>query len=91
MECFVRVARFAVGSTVQYAWKKAAECAARADATSDADVRVFFMRLRDSWIAIANRHELLESMHDPAARREPPIAADAKSAANDGAGEGVSC
>jgi hypothetical protein len=53
-----------VGSTVQYAWKKAAECAARADQTSDKDIRLFFVKLRDSWISVANRHELLESMAD---------------------------
>jgi hypothetical protein len=61
-----------VGSTVQYAWKKAAECAARADETSDKDIRLFFMKLRDSWISVANRHELLESMADPTP--QPPIA-----------------
>jgi hypothetical protein len=65
-----------VSSTVQYAWKKAAECAARADETSDKDIRLFFMKLRDSWISVANRHELLESMADPLANPQRPIATD---------------
>lgn len=64
-----------MGSTVQYAWKKAAECAARADETSDKDIRAFFMKLRDSWISVANRHELLESMADPLPDPQLPIAA----------------
>jgi hypothetical protein len=65
-----------VGSTVQYAWKKAAECAARADETSDKDIRIFFTKLRDSWISVANRHELLESMDDRLPHEQLPIATD---------------
>jgi hypothetical protein len=64
--------RRAVGSTVEYAWKKAAECAARAEETADKDVRVFFLKLRDSWISVANRHELLEAMAGPLRSQQPP-------------------
>lgn len=65
-----------MGSTVQYAWKKAAECAARAHDAADKDIRLFFMRLRDSWISVANRHELLESIGDPLPSPQLPIASD---------------
>jgi hypothetical protein len=36
------------------AWKKAAECEALAESSADAKLREKFLKLRDSWIRIAN-------------------------------------
>jgi hypothetical protein len=47
---------------VEYAWQKAADCAARAQDATDPNVREFFIRLRDSWIGTANRAEFIADM-----------------------------
>jgi hypothetical protein len=47
---------------LDYFWRKAAEYTQRAEETTDAEVRVFFYRLRDAWIAAANRNEMLDAL-----------------------------
>jgi hypothetical protein len=42
------------------AWAKAADCAARAEETIDEQMRILFIRLRDSWIRVANNCESVE-------------------------------
>ena len=49
----------------EHYWQYAAECAARANKAADAQTREFFIRLRDAWISIANRSELIEAMGGP--------------------------
>jgi hypothetical protein len=44
---------------VERAWRTAAECAARADETTDIEVKEFFIKRRNAWIEAANRFELL--------------------------------
>ena len=51
------------------AWAKAADCAARAEETIDEQMRTLFIRLRDSWIRVANNCETVE-----AASAAPPLA-----------------
>jgi hypothetical protein len=53
---------------LDYFWRKAAEYTQRAEETTDEEVRIFFYRLRDAWIAAANRNEMLQSfdVHVPA-------------------------
>jgi hypothetical protein len=46
-------------------WQRAAECAARANKAVDSQTREFFIGLRDAWISIANRSELIEAMGGP--------------------------
>ena len=45
-----------------YYWRKAMECTQRAEETADEEVRIFFYRLRDAWIAAANRAEMIEGL-----------------------------
>jgi hypothetical protein len=47
---------------LDYFWRKAAEYTQRAEETTDEEVRVFFYRLRDAWIATANRNEMLDAL-----------------------------
>ena len=47
--------------TREEAWKRAADCAARADVAFDEDTRLLFLRIRDRWLRIANNPELLET------------------------------
>jgi len=49
-------------ATLDYFWRKAAEYTQRAEETTDEEVRIFFYRLRDAWIAAANRNEMLEAL-----------------------------
>jgi hypothetical protein len=55
-------------ASLDYFWRKAAEYTQRAEETADEEVRIFFYRLRDAWIAAANRNEMLEALdvHVPA-------------------------
>ena len=55
-------------ASLDYFWRKAAEYTQRAEETADEEVRTFFYRLRDAWIAAANRNEMLEALdvHVPA-------------------------
>ena len=41
---------------------KATEYTQRAEETTDEEVRTFFYRLRDAWIAAANRAEMIEAL-----------------------------
>jgi hypothetical protein len=43
------------------AWAKAADCAVRAEETIDEQMRLLFIRLRDSWIRVANNCETVEA------------------------------
>jgi hypothetical protein len=49
-------------ANIDYCWRKAAEYMQRAEETTDEQVRTFFYRLRDSWIAAANRNEMIEAL-----------------------------
>ena len=40
-----------------YCRRKAAECAERAEKTSDTEIHEYLIRMRDVWIAAANRFE----------------------------------
>jgi hypothetical protein len=44
-----------------YCRRKAAECAERAEETSDTEIHEFLIRMRDVWIAAANRFDLADS------------------------------
>jgi hypothetical protein len=44
-----------------YCRRKAAECAERAKETSDSEIHEFFIRMRDVWIAAANRFDMADS------------------------------
>ena len=41
--------------------RKAAECAVRAEEASDTEIHEFFIRMRDVWMAVANRFDLVDS------------------------------
>ena len=43
-----------------YFWRKATQYTQRAEETTDEELRTFFCRLRDAWIAAANRAEMIE-------------------------------
>jgi len=45
-----------------YFWHKATEYTQRAEATTDEELRTFFCRLRDAWIAAANRAEMIAGL-----------------------------
>ena len=55
----------------EYCWRKAADCAARAGRASDDETRKFFIRLRDLWICVANRHGLVAWLDVGGKRRNP--------------------
>jgi len=61
---------------IERAWRKAADCAERAQEATDPNTREFFIRLRDSWIGAANRAEFIAGMdhylETVAAARVPP-------------------
>jgi hypothetical protein len=44
---------------IERAWRTAAECAVRADETTDVEIKEFFIKRRNAWIDAANRLELL--------------------------------
>jgi hypothetical protein len=46
------------------AWRKAAQCARLAQEADDETERDLYRRMRDAWIAVANRYEFFD---DPAA------------------------
>ena len=47
-------------SKAQEAWERAAIYGERARAATDEDIRNFFNKLRNSWIRVANNHQLAE-------------------------------
>ena len=50
-------------ANTDYYWRKAMEYTQRAEETTDEEVRTFFYRLRDAWIAGANRAEMIEDLN----------------------------
>jgi len=54
-------------ANIDYFWRKATEYTQRAEETTDEEVRTFFYRLRDAWIAAANRVEMIEAVDADAA------------------------
>jgi len=57
------------------AWAKAADCAARAEETIDEQMRILFIRLRNSWIRVANNCETVEGAR-PARSLAKPASVD---------------
>ncbi len=60
------------------AWERAADCAARADKSTDERMRVMFTKLRDSWIRVANDRELAAptgASHEPPQQASEPSSA----------------
>jgi hypothetical protein len=50
-------------ANTDYYWRKAMEYTQRAEETTDEQVRIFFYRLRDAWIAAANRAEMIDDLY----------------------------
>ena len=50
----------------------AAQCAKLAQGTDGKDEREFYVRMRDSWITVANRYEFLDVIDEQGAPRERP-------------------
>ena len=48
--------------TSAHAWAQAAACAAQAEGASSSERREMFLRLRDSWILIANELQIADEM-----------------------------
>ena len=44
-------------SKSDHAWRMAAQCAKLAQNADEKDEREFYVRMRDSWITAANRHD----------------------------------
>jgi hypothetical protein len=49
-----------MGSKSDHAWSMAAQCAKLAQRAEQKDERDFFIRMRDSWIKVANRLAFLD-------------------------------
>jgi hypothetical protein len=58
----------------EHYWEKAAECAARADKAVDTQTWEFFVGLRDAWISVANRSEMIEAVDGPSELPELQLA-----------------
>jgi hypothetical protein len=56
-----------------YFWRKATEYTQRVEETTDEELRTFFYRLRDAWIAAANRAEMIEGLVPMRAGSENPM------------------
>jgi hypothetical protein len=54
--------------TREEAWKRAADCAARAEVAFDDETRLLFLRMRDRWLSVANNPELFD-VKTPVGRR----------------------
>ena len=60
-------------ANIDYFWRKATEYTQRAaKETTDEELRTFFSRLRDAWIAAANRAEMIEGLVPMRAGTENP-------------------
>ena len=59
-------------SKSDHAWRMAAECAKLAQGAEEKDEREFYVRMRDSWIAVANRYEFLDGIDEHGAPTERP-------------------
>jgi hypothetical protein len=57
-------------SKSDHAWRMAAQCAKLAQNAEEKDEREFYVRMRDSWITVANRYEFLDVIDDQGAPRE---------------------
>jgi hypothetical protein len=55
-------------SKSDHAWRMAAECAKLAQEADQKDERDFYIRMRDSWITVANRFAFLTSSTSTAYR-----------------------
>jgi hypothetical protein len=49
-------------ANADYFWRKATQYTQRAETTTDEELRTFFCRLRDAWIAAANRAEMIAGL-----------------------------
>ena len=62
-------------SKSDHAWRMAAECAKLAQEADQKDERDFYIRMRDSWITVANRFAFLDVLDEhglPAQRPAVP-------------------
>jgi hypothetical protein len=58
-------------SKSDHAWRMA-QCAKLAQDADQKDEREFYVRMRDSWITVANRYEFLDGIDEQGAPRERP-------------------
>jgi hypothetical protein len=49
---------------IDEAWKRAAECIQRAEAAATPETRAAILKLRDSWIDLANRLQFVEAIKE---------------------------
>jgi hypothetical protein len=59
-------------SKSDHAWRMAAQCAKLAQNADEKDEREFYVRMRDSWITVANRYEFLDGVDEQGAPSERP-------------------
>ena len=59
-------------SKSDHAWRMAAQCAKLAQGSDEKDEREFYVRMRDSWITVANRYEFLDVIDEQGAPTERP-------------------
>jgi hypothetical protein len=59
-------------SKSDHAWRMAAQCAKLAQGADAKDERDFYVRMRDSWITVANRYEFLDVINEQGAPTERP-------------------
>ncbi|MBV8110450.1 MAG: hypothetical protein JO012_11860 [Hyphomicrobiales bacterium] len=62
-------------SKSDHAWRMAAQCAKLAQGADEKDEREFYVRMRDSWITVANRYEFLDSIDEQGAPAKRPRSA----------------
>jgi hypothetical protein len=55
-------------SKSDHAWRMAAQCAKLAQNADEKDEREFYVRMRDSWITVANRYEFLDVIDEQGRR-----------------------
>jgi hypothetical protein len=56
----------------QEAWERATVCSDRAQAARNEESRRFFTHLRDSWIKVANRHQMSRLEDGAGSDKYPP-------------------
>ena len=57
----------------QEAWERAMMCSDRAQAAHNEESRRFFTHLRDSWIKVANKHQMSRLDEGADSGRFPPV------------------
>ena len=62
-------------SKSDHAWRMAAQCAKLAQNADEKDEREFYVRMRDSWITVANRYEFLDVIDEQGVPAERPRSA----------------